>query len=180
MKATRGIRAAAAAAGQNRYFTGVPCPNGHIADRFTKGGQCVECNRARALSWQRANPEKLRDRWVRYHAENRDSICAQKRAREDENRPATRARKSAYMRANRGKIDRKLGKYTPACLTPQDFKAIDAIYALARERSKHGEPHEVDHIIPLKGVGVCGLHVPWNLQVLTQFENRSKGNRYVG
>ena len=58
---------------------------------------------------------------------------------------------------------------------------VQKIYIEARTKTlETGIPHEVDHIIPLVSEYVCGLHVPNNLRVITQFENRSKQNKLQG
>lgn len=62
-------------------------------------------------------------------------------------------------------------------LSENHRKQIEDIYWLASDlRLITGEPYHVDHIVPLQGKNVCGLHVPWNLQILPGDINQSKNN----
>ncbi|MHA2062798.1 MAG: HNH endonuclease signature motif containing protein [Candidatus Thorarchaeota archaeon] len=92
-----------------------------------------------------------------------------------------------YRKRNRAKLTalemkrtaRKLSA-TPSWLSERQIKEIEGFYVLARKQTiETGIKHEVDHIIPLQGENVCGLHVPWNLQVITKAENVRKGNRVL-
>lgn len=70
-------------------------------------------------------------------------------------------------------------KATPNWLNAEQLNEIKLLYLfVAARRNITGLDLEVDHIVPLQGENVCGLHVPWNLQVLTAAENASKGNRF--
>ena len=76
--------------------------------------------------------------------------------------------------------DRSLA--APLWLTPAQWDAISDIYEEAEDMTHNEDEfdYHVDHIVPIKGVNVCGLHVPWNLQVMEARANKSKGNRYTG
>ena len=68
-------------------------------------------------------------------------------------------------------------KATPPWISMDE---IERVYKKCKRVSKKtGVPHEVDHIVPLLGEKVCGLHVPWNLQIIPADENRSKGNKLL-
>lgn len=68
----------------------------------------------------------------------------------------------------------------PKWLTKSHWKQINAFYLVAARKTKEtGIPHCVDHIHPLRGKLLSGLHVPWNLQVLTVADNARKSARFT-
>jgi 5-methylcytosine-specific restriction endonuclease McrA len=70
---------------------------------------------------------------------------------------------------------------TPKWLSANDLLAIKCKYSVAAMLNKHSnQAYAVDHVIPLQGKTVCGLHVPWNLQVITAKDNLKKGNKLQG
>lgn len=69
---------------------------------------------------------------------------------------------------------RKL-KSQPKWLSAIQVAQMREFYEVAQARyAQTGVRHHVDHIFPLHGVSFCGLHVPWNLQVMTKKENLQK------
>lgn len=75
---------------------------------------------------------------------------------------------------------------TPKWLTDNQREEIEKFYILAKEKqSETGVKYHVDHICPLKGVNgkgehvLCGLHVPWNLQVIVFRDNLTKSNKVL-
>lgn len=84
-------------------------------------------------------------------------------------RPCHKKLKAEKKRKDKCLYKSRLRKAKPKWV---DGKEIKRIY------SQRPEGHHVDHIIPIRGDGVCGLHVPWNLQYLTAEKNMAKSNHY--
>ena len=117
--------------------------------------------------------------------EDRLAVQAKYRAK---NKEKIAAKKANHRKENPGKINawnakrraQKL-KATPKWLTKEDYKIIAGFYIEAAKLTKETDiSHHVDHIVPLQGKNVSGLHVPWNLQILPgpgPNGNLSKGNR---
>lgn len=185
-------RKEAKATGAKYYFTGEPCKYGHIALRKTKGA-CTECLR---LEWQQAY-EKRAEYFARYnHSEagvrakqsyyerNREIVKARAASRPLEDK---RRYKDKYKQANPEYFNvlnnlrkRRHKNATPPWLTYTQKQEMRALYQQAAIITKTtGVRYVVDHIIPLNGGTVCGLHVPWNLQVMTQEENLKKSNKLL-
>ena len=108
---------------------------------------------------------------IRYK-NNRDKMLYRLKAYSKNNR--------AIMNAIAAKRRARKLEATPSWLSNQNFEAIKEFYKEAKRlEDLFGGLYHVDHIVPLQGKSVCGLHVPWNLQVLTASENYSKSNKLM-
>ena len=114
-----------------------------------------EYNNAKAKAWYRANPEKVKERakkWNKNHPDIGRHALAKRRA----------SKKQA----------------TPSWLTNDHLDHIRQFYSISLAAEQVlGMKFHVDHIIPLQGTTVCGLHVPWNLRVIPAEQNLEKSNK---
>jgi 5-methylcytosine-specific restriction endonuclease McrA len=147
-----------------------------------------------------ANREKRIEEARQYRTVNKHKINAKLKEKYIQKKDEILARNSKHYHNNKDKIKKKRDEYrksnlalhnyrgalrhaaklraTPKWLTDFDKQYIKHIYIQAKELQKLDRiPREVDHIIPLQGETVCGLHVPWNLQILTKSENSRKKNK---
>ena len=102
-----------------------------------------------------------KERWVSHKWLKEQRLRAAK-----SNRAHNKKNKEYYV----DKTQKKRKRTTNINLSDFNKEKIKKIYASA-------EDDHVDHIFPLIHPHFCGLHAPWNLQVLTAFDNLSKGNK---
>lgn len=137
-----------------------------------------------SAAWRESNSEKERVYGAAWREANIEKHHANGLAWRKGNMEHLRGTRRIYRKANLGKFAAYSGKRRARKLnaTPEWANEffIEEAYDLAKIRTKiTGFEWHVDHIIPLQGRNVCGLHVENNLQVIPWFENISKGNKYA-
>lgn len=113
--------------------------------------------------WVEANRERSNEIKRRYAKNNPGKVAASKRKWSKANSKKELAKCRKYQASKKNA--------TPAWLTKEQIKEMQDIYVNCPEG------YEVDHIVPLQGREVKGLHVPWNLRYMRISDNRKKSNK---
>jgi hypothetical protein len=169
-------------------------------NRKYRENKCKQCNnearmepkeKDRQAAYQKAysktNKETIAVKKAIYRKTNKETLAVKKVAYCKANKKAIAARTAAWKKDNKAAVNaatvrRRSAKLnrTPKWTTKEDLETIKQIYIVANQFSKSfGTEYQVDHIIPLQGELVSGLHVPSNLQIITAKENQIKGNKYT-
>lgn len=165
--------------------------------KATKDGKtytCKDCTKAYSSKYKKENKESVEEYSKKYRKEyyesnKEDKLQWQKEYRErnleyrreydrKQSKRYYESNKDSFLEKNARRRAQKL-KATPPWVDEEHTKRLRSIYRACKNVSeKSGKPHHVDHIVPLKGENVCGLHVWWNLRIVPAQENLSKGNRF--
>ena len=148
------------------YFTGIPCKNGHICERYTLSKTCVTCGRETSKRW-RTNPE------------NRDHYNLYQQSYSGHNLHFIRKYLKDPKEIWFDKTYRTRKALKDATPDWADYAGIRRMYEeCVRLSDQMGLEFEVDHVIPIHNRKVCGLHLPENLKVVSHSLNTIKANKF--
>lgn len=162
------------------------CKECHSAAQMRRYSKDPKKAIAASRAWYVKNIDKKREYDRQYFLKDRSKKGKHNKAWNERNKEKVSKTHSVWKKLNSEKVAsyasqrraRELNA-SPSWLTPEQKNEILYMYWLARDlRLTTGENYHVDHIIPLQGKGVCGLHVPWNLQILPAYLNLRKHISY--
>lgn len=134
--------------------------------------RCIKCTNEQTDAWVAKNRDRKKIASDKWRFSNPESVKQNSRKWAKENPGKRNAQTMKRIAAKK--------QATPPWLTKEHYREIEAFYIeSSRLTIETGIPHEVDHIVPLQGKAVRGLHVPWNLKVVTRTKNRQYSNRLV-
>lgn len=181
--------------GLTRYFTGNPCPRGHVAERLVSTRACSQCAAEKKRLWNVQNPDKVNAQKRVWRDANLEKARALNLANQKLHRDSANARQRKYAERHRDRLleSRRIQQkenLAQGAAKSMRYHAdkmqrmpawanqdhIDGMYELAQVFRDVGLDVHVDHEIPLRGKRVSGLHVADNLQILNAQANRSKSN----
>ena len=179
-----GARYEAMQQGLKHYMAEKPCKRGHLSLRVTGTGTCTECRRIKDIERYYANIPKVREATRKNYYKHQEKKIEQARIARAIETPEKRA-----ARLEQAKIKARLWRKN----NPKHHNALTTAHKKVVKQRTLGwanlqkivefykncpDGYQVDHIIPLRGKNVSGLHVVENLQHLTAKENRNKSNYY--
>lgn len=188
--------------GLTRYFSGVPCLRGHVCERQVSSATCVQCIALKKKDHYEANKDRLleyrakrriatlvesRSKGRDYYMRNKDRIREAQREYSAANSAKAVKRAVEWQRQHPDKKQARVAQYrarkskaVPVWFGEFDRFVWEEAARLVRLRKRcTGVSWDADHIVPINGVTVTGLHVGTNCQVIPSIINRIKSNRML-
>ena len=156
----------------SKLYTGAPCKKCGSRVRYTSTSNCQQCAQARgreyAKTYRTENPQKSKAAYDNWKSKYPDRY----RKSKEKYRKANKAAVNAACAKRKAHIKER----TPDWMRPDKILQIYKMAQLASAAT--GVEHHVDHVVPLRGETVSGLHVENNLEIVPYWENLEKSNRH--